>query len=62
MGLETYITTFLEEHVDGAILLQCDEAALRDDLGVSSKVHRLRLLKLIAGDQSIQPLLPTKDF
>ena len=62
MGLAAHVQTFLEERVNGTILLQCDDSTLRDDLGVSSKVHRLRLLQVIEGRVSITTLLPTVEM
>ena len=49
MGMKQYQDKFKHEQVDGEILAECDEAVLTNDLGVTSKLHRMRLLKIISG-------------
>ena len=53
MDLSDYVPRFRVEHVDGMTLLECDDATLRDDLGVTPRVHRLRLLQVITGRKSL---------
>jgi len=43
----------MKEHIDGEILADCNEAML-DDLGVSSAIHKSRLMKIISGKHSAQ--------
>ena len=40
----------MHEKVNGHILLECDEDILRDDLHMSSKLHRKKLLHVITGE------------
>lgn len=42
-----YKDAFKQEMVDGEILLEIDEVVLEQELGMKSKLHRLRLLKYI---------------
>ena len=49
MGLKQYQEKFRTEQVTGEILSECDEQVLTDDLGVSSKLHRIKLMKVITG-------------
>ena len=49
MGFKSYQENFKREHVNGEILSECDEEVLTNDLGVSSKLHRMRIMKVISG-------------
>ena len=49
MSLKSYQDIFKREQVNGEILSECDEEVLSSDLGVSSKLHRMRLMKVISG-------------
>ncbi len=49
MGLKLYQESFKGEHMTGEILSECDEDVLTKDLGMSSKLHRMRLMKVISG-------------
>lgn len=49
MGLRMYQEKFVSEQVNGEILSECDEEVLQNDLGVTSKLHRMRLIKVISG-------------
>ena len=42
--------------ITGKLLLQCDDASLRDDLGISSRVNRLLLLQIITGKLCLHSL------
>ena len=46
-GLEQYETVFRTEMIDGDIFCELDEQTLETELCVTSKLHRLRLMKLI---------------
>ena len=50
MNLGGYKENFCTEQVDGVLLLACDEEILECELGVTSRLHRMRILKLIKGD------------
>ena len=49
MGMKQYQDKFKQEQVNGEILSECDEELLSSDLGVTSKLHRMRLMKIITG-------------
>lgn len=46
LGLAQYIETFVQESVDGKLLLDLDEEMMKD-LGISSSLHRKKLTKFI---------------
>ena len=52
MGLKQYMTVIQKEKIDGEIFLELDETTLTQELGVTSRIHRLKLLKLIGGEYS----------
>ena len=56
MSLSQYQKTFLKERISGEILSQCTGEILQVELGVASKVHCLRLLRIITGDISATSL------
>ncbi len=43
--------------ISGEILLECDEDILENELHVSSRIHRIRLTKLINGKVSARNVL-----
>ena len=47
LGLAEHAQAFARHRVDGALLLQIDEADLSDELGVASRLQRKRLLTAI---------------
>ena len=57
MGLSQYKDTFMSEQITGEILLEIDEDVLQNELGVRSKLHRLRLMKVIRGQHSAQNII-----
>jgi len=57
MGLAQYSDSFRKEHITGELLLECDEDLLQHELGISSRLHRVRLLRFISGQSSTQTLL-----
>ncbi len=61
MELGHYKDTFSRECVSGEILLECDDDILREDLGVASRLHRLRLAKIIDGRHSAASILEGAD-
>ncbi len=56
MSLQQHKGTFTHEGVDGEILLECDSEVLQHDLGVTSKLHRAKLLRLIAGQHTVMDI------
>lgn len=57
MNLHQYQATFRSEVVDGEILSECDDGVLENELGITSRLHRLRLLKIISGETSLAQFL-----
>ena len=60
MGLEQYSPTFVHEQIDGDILSACDDSILDEDLKVKSRLHRMRLLRVIQGAHSVQEVMSGK--
>lgn len=58
MDIPQYKQIFAREQVTGSVLAMVDEAMLRVDLNVASKLHRARLLKIASGET---PVLGRKD-
>lgn len=52
MGLKAYHDSFIEEQVNGEILSECDDEMLLKDLKVASKLHRVKLMKIITGEKT----------
>lgn len=50
MKLGNYKEGFEREQIDGALLLSCDNKILEFDLGMTSRLHQLKILRLIQGD------------
>lgn len=61
MGLEQYTPNFKLEQINGDILSGCDDALLRDELKVTSRLHRMRLLRVIEGAYSVHDIMAGKD-
>ena len=52
MELGQYKEHFRREQINGSVLLELDEAMLEESLGVATKLHRRRILRLIEGKDS----------
>ena len=61
MGLQQYHQVFRDQQINGDLLSECDEDILKSELQVSSRLHRMRLLKLILGQYSIQEIMSGRD-
>ena len=57
MGLEQYSQSIAQEHITGDVLLECTEGILEKELKIASKLHRVRLMKLIDGSHSAKSIL-----
>ena len=57
MGMREYQDTFSQHAIDGEILADCDDEILQQELHVSSKLHRLKLKKIITGRHSATNIL-----
>ena len=53
-GLGQYAGTVEAESVSGDILVECSEEILEKEMGIKSKLHRLKLLRVIEGKASIE--------
>ena len=62
MNLSQYKKGFLQEQVSGEILLECDEDILEKELHVSSRIHRIRLMKIINGKTLTQDILNKSQY
>ena len=55
LKLSQYREAFKENAIDGDLLIKgCDESALENDLGISSSLHRRKLMRLITGEYSAE--------
>ena len=54
MDLQQYEDTF--RGITGAALCKLTEQMLEDDLGIRSTIHRIRLMKIISGEQDVRQL------
>ena len=61
MELSQYKEAFTKESVSGEILADCDNEILQTDLGVASRLHLLRLMKVISGRHSAAALIEGAD-
>ena len=48
-----YKETFTQECINGPLLLELDESILEEELGISLKLHRIKLLAIINGRISV---------
>ena len=56
LGLTKYKNIFIHEEISGALMLELDEEILEVELGITSKLHRLKLLRVIDGRQPLDEL------
>ena len=61
MELSQHKASFLCECISGEILLECDDDILKDELGVMSRLHRLRIAKVIQGRHSAVSIVEGTD-
>ena len=54
MDLQQYEDAF--RGITGADLCELTEQMLEDDLGIKSKLHRIRLMKIIRGEKDVRQL------
>ncbi len=58
LHLSQYVERFAKEKIDGEIFWLLDDDMLRDDLGISNRLHRLRILR--AGGRHKVVTLPSE--
>ena len=56
MGLSKYKEQFIKEGITGSLLSELDEEILETELNVKSRLHRLKLMRIIQAHQSIDEL------
>ena len=57
MNLSRYQAKFASENVTGDILIELGDKDLENDLLIKSKIHRVRLMKIIEGQHSAENIL-----
>ncbi len=57
IGLAQYKGKFIEEKISGGLLSELDADILEHEMGITSKLHRLKLIRIIEGRESIELLL-----
>lgn len=61
MGLGSYESNFTKEQITGEILAELNDETLKDELGMSSKIHRIKLMKIVTGRHSAISVLNGED-
>ena len=59
LKLSQYKQVFLEEEITGSLLKEIDDEILEHDLKMVSKLHRLKLLRVIQGKEPLESILKT---
>lgn len=54
MNLNQHKQRFIEEHMDGAVLSECDEKVLQFELGITDEAQRTKLINIIKGIDSVK--------
>ena len=62
MNLQQYVDTFRQQHINGDILSDCDEDILQNELEVKSRLHRLRLQRVITGQYCVADMMSDQDY
>lgn len=57
LGLQQYVGIVEQEGLDGGIFVELDEDTFSQEMGVESRIHRLKMMKLIGGHYDVQNLL-----
>ena len=52
-----YQDKFVQECIDGGILLELNEDTLEKELGISGRLERMRLMRIIRGERSAKSIL-----
>ena len=61
IGLEQYEDVFRSECISGDLLLELNDDILEHEIGVTSRLHRLKLNGLISGKKSAKDILQPKN-
>ena len=57
MNLSQYQAKFVSEQVTGDILIELNDEHLESELQIKSKIHRVRLMKIIEGQHSAKSII-----
>ena len=60
IDLPEYEERFLKNHINGQVLLELTLKVLEDDLDIDSRLHRIRIMNLVAGKVSKEKLAVLK--
>ena len=55
--MSKYQDRFASEGIDGCLLIALEESILESNLGVTSKLDRIKLMKIINGERSAKSVL-----
>lgn len=61
MDLPQYVSTFAKEKIDGALFLELDDIVLEIELGVSSILHRKRIMHVVRGSQHVLDIMQSNE-
>ena len=61
MNMGQYVEAFKTEQISGEILSELSDEVLREELGITSKIHRIKLLKIIDGRHSAMSIMNGDD-
>ena len=53
LNMSQYMKQFTSEQIDGDLFSECSDQILESELGISSRLHRLKLLRIIEGKNPI---------
>ena len=56
MGLGVYREVFRKEKITGDLMLELNDSMLKDELGIRLQIHRIRIMKVIKGEHSLEDL------
>ena len=60
MDISQYKQHFIKERVTGMVLTEVDDEMLMADLKMTSRLHRIRLMKVASGQVSVGSVMDTK--
>ena len=59
IGLGKYKEKFIEERIDGNLIFALDDKILQEELQISMKLHRLKILSIIDGRYAVSKYINT---
>lgn len=61
MNMSQYVDAFTKEQISGEILLELNDHVLENELGITSRIHRIKMMKVIGGRHSALSILNGDD-